>query len=212
MWSPVVSIVLGFVLTTVIGGAFASYLQQRSWHHQNRARLVEEERQKASDVCTALSELIDKRCYRMRRLLWAIDGHAQGRVSEQELRERLRDYQQLLFEWNDQLNTRLAIVGAYFGGDVREYLDTVIYERFQEAGRTLEALYRQVTGNNPDASGTEASTQAARILDALGEYAYQFSFTMMLRIREGKVGRGAPRLLTTADLHAHEIVEREAPQ
>ncbi len=53
MWDNVVPILLGFVLTTVIGGLFASLLQQRSWRYQNAARLREEERQKASDVANA---------------------------------------------------------------------------------------------------------------------------------------------------------------
>jgi len=60
----VVSILLGFLLTTIVGGIFASFLQQRSWRYQNRSKLYEEDRQRASDACTSLSSLIDKRCYR----------------------------------------------------------------------------------------------------------------------------------------------------
>ena len=70
MWDNVLPILLGFVLTTVIGGLFASVLQQRSWRYQNAARLREEERQKASDVCQKISSLVDKRLYRMQRMLW----------------------------------------------------------------------------------------------------------------------------------------------
>ena len=55
MWDNVLPILLGFVLTTLIGGVFASFLQQQSWRYQNAARLREEERQKASDVCQRIS-------------------------------------------------------------------------------------------------------------------------------------------------------------
>ncbi len=41
MWDQALPILLGFVLTTIIGGLFASFLQQRSWQHQNELRLHE---------------------------------------------------------------------------------------------------------------------------------------------------------------------------
>jgi len=42
-----VPLVVGFVLTTVLGGVLGSYLQRRSWDHQNEARLREEELRRA---------------------------------------------------------------------------------------------------------------------------------------------------------------------
>jgi len=38
-----VPLVVGFVLTTVLGGVLGTYLQRRTWDHQNEARLREEE-------------------------------------------------------------------------------------------------------------------------------------------------------------------------
>lgn len=68
MWDKTVPILLGFVLTTMIGGLFASFLQQRSWRHQNEVRLHEEDHKRASEVCRSLAGLVDKRWYRMQRL------------------------------------------------------------------------------------------------------------------------------------------------
>lgn len=202
MLQQVVPILLGFLLTTVVGGAFASFLQQRSWRHQNSSKLYEEDRQRASDVCRSLSELVDKRCYRMRRLYWAIVGRAEDRVSGDELTMRLQDYQQVLFEWNDQLNARLAIIGALFGRDVRDFLDAVVYEAFKDTGRRLESLYRQALGaDTTELEEAEAADVALR-LDQLSSYAYQLSLAMMVRIREGKVGRLAPDLLADKRLQA----------
>lgn len=200
MFQQVVPILLGFLLTTVIGGAFASFLQQRSWPHQNESKLYEEDRQRASEVCTSLSGLIDKRCYRMRQLYWAIVRCAGGRASNDELTMRLRDYQQVLFEWNDQLNARLAIVGAYFGRDVRDFLDAVVYEAFKDAGQRLESLYHQVTGPNTTGLDQAVATDVADHLDRLSNYAYKISLAMMVRIREGKVGRLAPDQLADTRL------------
>jgi type II secretory pathway pseudopilin PulG len=44
-----VLIVVGFLLTTVLGGLLGTYLQQRTWEHQNRARLREDELRRAAD-------------------------------------------------------------------------------------------------------------------------------------------------------------------
>jgi hypothetical protein len=50
VWNQALPILLGFVLTTIIGGLFASLLQQRSWRHQNESRLREQNISRASDV------------------------------------------------------------------------------------------------------------------------------------------------------------------
>jgi hypothetical protein len=142
VWNSIVPIVVGFLLTTVIGGSFATRLQDRTWHHQNDVRLREEDQDKASDVCHSLAGLVDKRWYRMKRLLWAIVDSSEGRLADQALDARLADYDQVLFEWNDLLNGRLAIVGAYFGRDLRNFPDKVVYPAFAEAGSQLETLYR----------------------------------------------------------------------
>ncbi len=56
--AQVVSIAIGFVLTTLVGGWWASRLQERSWDRQNRLRLEEEERERAAEVCRELSALL----------------------------------------------------------------------------------------------------------------------------------------------------------
>jgi len=175
----VLSIVLGFVLTTLIGGAFASYLQQRSWQHQ-----------KASDISESVAALVDKRWYRMQRLLSAIVARNDGRPLGDLLEKRLADYDAVLMEWNDQLNSRLATVGAYFGDDVRHYLDTVVNEDFRDTGEALESLYRVViAGERLDSGAVQATTAKVQRLNNL---AYNLSFVVMVRLREGRIGRRAP--------------------
>jgi hypothetical protein len=108
---------------------------------QNAARLREEERQKASDVCQRISSLVDKRLYRMQRLLWAIVGRANGRMTAEAVDDRLHEYDEVVYEWNDELNARLAVVGAYFGKGCSGFLDRVAYEAFMEPGQHIEDLY-----------------------------------------------------------------------
>jgi hypothetical protein len=195
VWDQTLPILLGFVLTTIIGGLFASLLQQRSWSHQNELRLREEDLTRAGNVCQTLSALVDKRWYRMQRLLFGIVGRAEGTVTREVLEARLSEYDQVLFEWNDELNARLAIVGAYFGRDLRDFLDRVVYEEFKDAGQQLEALYHAVASGNGTGLEPDATAPARTKLDTLNNVAYQLSFAMMIRIREGKVGRRAPAVI-----------------
>ena len=97
----IVRIVVGFVLTTVLGGVLGSYLQQRSWKHQNEVRLKEEDLKRAGAVCKSVTQLLDKRLYRMLRLYYACDGYAQGVFPKDVLEQRLRDYDTVLSEVAD---------------------------------------------------------------------------------------------------------------
>jgi hypothetical protein len=195
MWTDLVPVLLGFLLTTVIGGLFASFLQHRNWRNQNDVRTREEERARASDVCASLAAILDKRLYRMRRLYWATVWSSANQISPEDLKARLDDYQQVLFEWNDQLKARLATVAVYFGEDVRWHLDHVVYTAFKETGERLEGLYRQVNQDPPAPLDEAALADASAGIVQLSQHTYDLIFAMTIRIREGKVGMAAPELL-----------------
>ncbi|WP_189022527.1 hypothetical protein [Nocardia rhizosphaerihabitans] len=196
-----VPIALGFVLTTIIGGVFASFLQQRAWRHQNAERLRQEDLGRASDVCRTTSALVDKRAYRMQRLLWSVTGYAEGRVALELLESRLVEYDSTLVEWNDELNSRLAVVGAYFGRDIRDFVDTTVYPAFAQAGGRLELLVRAARTGAEHLDSDEIAAARAELV-ALNSAAYRLGFAMMVRIRQGRVGRHAVGLLDEIDLNA----------
>lgn len=190
--AQVVSIAIGFVLTTLVGGWWASRLQDRSWDRQNRLRLEEEERERAADVCRELSALLDKRLYRMRRLYWAIVGYAEGHVDSAMLEARRKDYDDVLYQWNDVLNTNLAVVGSHFGEAARTYLNR-LYEHFRRIGNQLEQGLHAVR-RGEDLAGFEQldSEFEGRDSWSLNSNVYDLVFTMMSQLREGLVGRAAP--------------------
>lgn len=150
--SSLVPIVVGFLLTSVLGGLLGSWLQQRTWDHQRTVTLSDRELEAADSVCQDISKLLDKRLYRMLRLYYAlITARNSASAEPKEIaRARLQDYDSLLYEWNDRLNLNLALVGAYFGQAARDWLHFEIYELCQTAGSELEALYRQVIHQVPD--------------------------------------------------------------
>ena len=114
-----VLLVVGFLLTTVLGGALGWYFQNRSWQNQNDARLREDELRRADDVCRVLSSLLDRRLYRMLRLFHSLRADPNSTLSaavEERTEEGLGG---VLFEWNDGLNLNLALVGTYSGDSAR---------------------------------------------------------------------------------------------
>jgi hypothetical protein len=185
-----VTIVVGFALTTVAGGVLGAWFQRRTWDHQNERTLEEADRDHATQVCRELSHLMDKRLYRMRQLDWALIATP---LDEPRLQAGIQDYRAVLYDWNDGLNRNLAAAEIQFGGDVRRRLERDIYEGFRRAGEKLEANYRQVrepASSDPDARFGES---LERDLDELRERIYELGVTMLQRIRDGRVGRHAPR-------------------
>jgi hypothetical protein len=113
--NALIPLVVGFALTTVLGGFLGSWLQQRAWDHQKKAQLREDALRRADIVCQQVSKLLDKRLYRMLRFYQALasDTETQDRVNR--VQDCLREYDAVLYEWNDNLNVNLAFIGTYFG-------------------------------------------------------------------------------------------------
>jgi hypothetical protein len=180
-------LVVGFLLTTVLGGLLGTYLQRRSWNQQNEAQLREAERHRAGEVCQAVSGLLDRRRYRMLRLFHAVDGHTRGAVSADALAEKLASYDEVLYQWNDLLNVNLALVETSFGQLAREQLERA-YATYEAVGASIEDAYRQAAqGSRP---GTLA--ELGKRLGELDQLAYDLSLLMMTQLLNGTVGRRAP--------------------
>lgn len=189
-----VPLVVGFVLTTVLGGLLGTYLQRRTWDHQNQAQLRQEDLRHAGDVCRAVSQLLDKRRYRMLRLFFAVRGRARETVPAEVLAGRFSDYDQVLDEWNDSLNVNLALVAptsaSVLGQRARDWLERA-YGTYREAGARLEDAYREATRGSRPAGLDELGMRLAE----LDDIAYRFSVLMMAQLRDGTVGRRAPQPL-----------------
>jgi hypothetical protein len=187
---------LGFLLTTVAGAILGSYLQRRSWDHQNRARLLEEELRRAGEVCESISLLLDKRLYRMMRWYYALRDLDEDPASIERVDDYRRDYNEVLYEWNDRLNVNLGLIGTYFGQSARDSLDFEIYESFKRLGRELEELHRR---------RLRSSEPAMRFRDLEGDFRslndqiYRLGAFMMNKLREGQVGGAAPTSLSYGD-------------
>lgn len=181
MTEDLIHLVVGFVFTSVVGGALGYYLQNRAWKHQHDVAALESERQTATAVFEALSILMDKRLYRMRQVAWKLseEGHLAERVDEQ-----MENYRQLLFEWNDGLNRNLAMVERYFGTGVRKRLDYHFYEEFARIGVMVERCHRAWQQGEQHRDLRHALDS----LNALSSYIYNLNVLMINRVQIGRIG------------------------
>src|SRR5215468_7568521 len=109
--NELIPLVVGFALTTVLGGFLGTWLQQRSWDHQREAQLRQDELRRAEDVCQQVSKLLDKRLYRMRRLYFALALDIEQPDRNDRVQASLREYDAVLYEWNDSLNLKSGSPG-----------------------------------------------------------------------------------------------------
>jgi hypothetical protein len=187
--NEIIPLVVGFVLTTVLGGLLGSWLQQRTWNRQNEVQLRQDELRRADDVCHSVSTLLDKRLYRMRRLYFALASDPELPERSDRVETSLKEYDTVLYEWNDSLNLNLALMGTYFGEGARNWLDFKLYEQFKLVGAELEDYYRMSVRDGP---GERILAGIKADLESLGNEVYQLGAFMMTRLRDGDVGRTAP--------------------
>lgn len=183
MAANITVLVVGFLLTTVAGGLLGMYFQRRTWDHQHEAELREQELSRAADVCQSVSGLLDRRLYRMTRLRAAT--RADGAFTKEDAAARMRDYDAVLFEWNEALNTHRAIVGTYFGDAAQQLLEHEIYPAFSRSGACLERAYRA------SCAGRAAEESGECGLAGLNDLVYRLVSYMTSQLRDGRVGRFA---------------------
>lgn len=189
-------LVIGFALTTVLGGALGYFFQNRAWRHQHNVELREERRRRALGVFEELSTLLDRRIYRMRQVVWCSRGAvAQGETTD-DLRTALAEYRVVLRDWNDNLNRSLALAQASFGEGIRASLESDIYERFSSIGRALDDHLRRVSSGQ----GTlEDAVALGRRLTRLAHAVYDVDVVMLRRIHDDRLGEDS---LPTSDTPA----------
>lgn len=183
MGSQIVLLVIGFVLTSVVGGFLGYYFQRRTWEANRR----EAERQAGAAVFDEISRAMDRRLYRMWLLYWALRAGDEDRIAKP-----MDEYRAVLRDWNDNLNRNLALAYRYFGQSVWKYLDDAFLPEFQHLGRLLEAHYGQRL--DPKPGSTVQLRRAGRRLKALSDDIYYLNRYVISLIQHGRVG-----LYQTAD-------------
>lgn len=157
-------------ILALIGIVIGAMLQFRNWKHQNRETIRKEQREAAVDVVQQLASLLDRRLYRQRRYLYAL----YHRADSARLDEARKEYNFILFEWNDNLGRFKAILTVLF--DMRQALNLEgFHDRFQGTGKNLELYDRSGHADYPLHSyeealnilGAETSNWVAHLLERI---------------------------------------------
>jgi Putative peptidoglycan binding domain len=178
---PIVLLVIGFLLTSVLGGGLAYLFQQRAWRHQYEIQKQDHHHQQALKTFEELSSLLDQRLYRMRLIFWAAKRLARQPRKPASLNAELTDYRAILRVWNDNLNRNLALIDTYFGEAARVQLETELFAEYSAIGEELDEFVRQVTAAN------ETPVQVRPIGSRLSELSvrvYQFNVFMLRSLRD----------------------------
>jgi hypothetical protein len=171
-------LLVGFGLTTVAGGLLGYWLQGRTWRRQEGDRLRHAELEAARSFYEELSRLLDRRLHRMRQL----EGWLERENEAVEVERLVARYQEVVDEWNDNLNRNLALAICYFGDRRHAELEE-LYERFSAAGSRIESRVREYK-----ADGRTSSSSATTDLRQLDERIYDLNLEMITALHHGAVG------------------------
>jgi hypothetical protein len=175
--TQIVSVVLAFVLTGLVGNALVQRWQHRSWVRQQQFLGIEKEYFALMELSTELANTISRRLYKTRRLLWAVRS-----LSDELMEDRLKEYDTALVEWNESLSAyyvRLTIYATYAG---RYDLDGRIHQPFQTIGSQLETMVRERRqGTHPARADM---FRIERSLNSLQAETLNFSRDVLKRVEE----------------------------
>ncbi|MCW3061571.1 MAG: hypothetical protein JWQ02_3392 [Capsulimonas sp.] len=129
-------ILVGFVLTTVLGSLITYFVQRISWQRQSRLELFRQRTKDGTDLLERLSSMIDRRAYRLQRLLWAIEENRNYKT----IAEREREYYEVVIEWNENLRSMHNGIRLLIGED--EAVSFLEYEDdFRESPQSLHYMF-----------------------------------------------------------------------
>jgi hypothetical protein len=164
----------------VVGTVVGAWLQHRSWKHQQWEKLREDRTQAALATVERASQLIDRRLYRQRRLLWAV---RRGLAAEIEVEKD--EYRSAVFQWMDNLGRTKAELWVSFDQWTAISFEDQLHDPFARNGARIERALRT-------RQGTRLSEEE-RELNRLGRSSYEFMQQLLGRIQReeinGLVGR-----------------------
>ena len=137
MLMSVGTILLSFLLTTVIGGLLTWVFQTRSWEHKWKLESAERKQEEAFTAFEEISSLLDERLYSLFQLvIWT------EQTDSVRFYHALKDYRMTLKNWNNNISRSLAKLHFYYSKELRSEFDDVIGKKFVELGELVEASVR----------------------------------------------------------------------
>jgi hypothetical protein len=173
-------IVLGFLLTGIVGNWLLQKWQARTWLLQQRFLGKEKEYVALKELVDEMASLLGVRIFRMRRLNRVLAAGAAG-----EVEERSKQYDEALQRWNERLASfyiRLPMLAEY---RFAWHLENTIQNALVKVGGEIDELTRK-----RKSGGTIAKGEPTRIEEQLNKVqgrAIRFTERLLSEVRERRV-------------------------
>jgi hypothetical protein len=184
--SAIIVVVVGFVLTGLIGNHLVQGWQQRNWLIQQRFLGHEKEYFALKDLADEIASLLGARVYHMQRLLLNL-----RRSSNEQLLSRAGDYDDIVKRWNERLTTFYVRLPLLASSDLGIRLESTVQTKLQVVGASIDELvYQTRCGNIPN---KYAVTNALKTLNSIQVRAINFNKELLriVEIRRIEVYYGA---------------------
>ena len=141
-YQELVLLLIGFLLTSVVGGGIGERFQRRSWEHEHLVQQCEAEQDRREKGFADIRDLMDMRLLRMRELAWKLEGaHQLSEVAEERQKNlEARD------EWAMKLNSNLDFTENYLGEEARNTLQGEIGDGFRKIHEEFNASFKSGKG------------------------------------------------------------------
>jgi hypothetical protein len=175
-YHEVVLLLIGFLLTTIVGGLLTYWYQTLAWNRDDIARRKSEELTRASALFEDVSRRMDRRLYRLRN----VEDALEEKLSSAELDKRRAQYRAAVADWNESLNRNLWATQRYFGTSLRSTLEGTIQEGFR-------SLHQELAETLGDRTEERINKLKAHIND-FNPSIYMFDGEMLDALQCGSVG------------------------
>lgn len=177
----IISVIIGFILTGLVGNLLLQSWQHRSWLKQQYFLSEERDYIALRELWDEIVDLSSVRLSRMRRLCAIV------RLGEVELvRTRLADYDHSVARWNERFNSFLVRLLRYtdHNNHLAQSLEHIVQPLFVRSGRELELVTKdRLSGNTLTKSAVENVT---RHLDQLSHQLVIFNRDILVAVQSQK--------------------------
>jgi hypothetical protein len=175
------TVLLSFVLLTLVGGAFAYRLQHANWLRQqkieSRERLVAELR----TIFVDLDLMLSRRLFRTRRLLYALRQGNSERISK-----CLGEYDEVVCDWNERRNSFQVRLVRVISQELARQFEFDLSSTFVGVGSVLERLVRTSCQRKLNRPERERLTELEGELDLLSRSVYEFVRTIYIHLQDAQ--------------------------
>jgi hypothetical protein len=167
-------LVVGFILTTLLGGVLSSWLQNASWKRQMRVDLFRKRYEEGTQLLDDLSDNVGRRFFAMQRFLWSLADPTSDKCQNIEA-----EYFKIVGEWNASLRTyrnkiRLLISEEHadrfldYRDDLRPEDPSSLHYIFVRAhNAVMQAKARRIAVDKAQVDVTELNWRCSTFLEVL---------------------------------------------